>query len=203
MDLEGLLFIVAGTALFLLVKNIIWPLLPFAQKQARKNAVQAHQAVATAVEPGMTTDKFWFLIESAWNDVDPENLRAQWISGAFAQNDSDDEPLDDPAWCVEENLDASLELLNESDVLEFYKIAQEVHASLDSPKIQQATGEDDSDFYFLRLSYIIVGQDYVSRVIRNPSLARDHITQGWLLASIEYAYEELTGKQLTPEVEPN
>ncbi len=147
----------------------------------------------------MNEAKFWSMIEDAWASAGSWNDERQ----ALAAGQISDEQLAELQGALDEvipALEASLEELNQDDLLAFDRILERKLWDIDRAEIQQFTDGSDDGFLYARGFIVAVGRDYYDAVNATPERARMDFECEDMCYLSYHVYDERFGEMPRSEI---
>lgn len=178
--------VLVGMVFVFVIKPLVIP--------PRDERLKDHEAVGFAVEPGMNDPKFWELIDHAWDNLDVAQARLDALDPA--RKDEAVAALVEKIELMAANLEASLEKLNEADLVTFDALMERKLYDLDRPDVHAHLEGSDDGFMYGRGFVVAVGRDYYRAVNANPSLGSTEGEAETLCYIGANVYEERTGNWL-------
>jgi hypothetical protein len=118
----------------------------------------------------MNENRFWALIESAWQCVGGKSIERQRLA-THSLLEEEAESLQESLEEVIPTLEESLGQLSAEDLLAFDRILEQKLYDIDRKEIQAYTDGSDDGFLYARGFIVAVGKAYYDAVNENPQIA--------------------------------
>jgi Protein of unknown function (DUF4240) len=141
----------------------------------------------------MNENRFWSMIERAWNTAGGfKEQRARLAKGKVSEDEADE--LAEAVNEMAESLREQLSELNQEDLLEFDRILERKLYDIDRAEIQEHTDGSDDGFLYARGFIVAAGKDYYEAVTAKPSVATMDLECEDMCYLSFHVYEERFGE---------
>ena len=146
----------------------------------------------------MDDERFWTVIESAWQSVDGQaEARGKLATGQLSEDDADElaDSLQDFLPALQEEIDG----LSADELLAFERILERKLYDIDRADIHEHTDGSDDGFLYARGFILAAGRDYYESVKNKPAIAMMDLECEDICYVARIMYEEKFG-EIPPSV---